>query len=112
MWHIPSKHRGRLAQGVREYARRTDAPTSCAASRQVPIDQHVAVGRVRAMMLVFEVSVEAADLLPLDDRKHGIEGVEVCDLDVGRIDVLGAAADKGDPLPRMIPLLRRADGHP
>jgi hypothetical protein len=45
------------------------------------------------MMLLFEVSVETANLLPLDDREDSIQGdVEVCYLDVGCVDVLGATA--------------------
>lgn len=50
-------------------------------------------------MLALEVAVEAANLLPLDDREDSIQGVEIRDLDVGGVDVLGAAADEGNALP-------------
>ena len=71
-----------------------DARVACAASPKVSDDQHVAVGRVGAVMLALEIAIEPADLLPLDDREDRIQGVEVRDLDVGGIDVLGAAPTK------------------
>ena len=54
-------------------------------------------------MLAIDVAVESADFLPLHDREDRIQGVEVRDLDIGRVDVLGArrlrrrCADVHDP---------------
>src|SRR5260221_14291570 len=63
-------------------------------------------------MLALEVAVEPADLLPLHNREDGIQGVEVRDLNVRRINVLGAAGGERNTPARVIPVLRRAGGHP
>src|SRR5690349_12123372 len=39
-------------------------------------------------MLAFEVDVEAAELLPLHDGEHGVQGVQVGHLDVSRVLVV------------------------
>lgn len=82
------------AQGARGCGRRNDARVACAVSREIPIDQHVAVGGVSAVMLMFEVSVEAADFLPLHDCQDSIQGIEIRNLNVGCINGLHAATDE------------------
>ena len=110
MSHIPSKHKESLPQGARGCVRRNDVRAACAASREIPVDQHVAVGGVSAVMFTLEIAIEPADLLPLHDREDGIQGIEIRDLNIGGIDILRAAAGEGNALPHMIPLLRRTGG--
>lgn len=74
----------------------SDAQGSDAASRLVPVEQHTAVGSVRAVMLVFQVAVEPAELLPFHNRQARVQRIQVRHLNVGRVYVLTAAPREGD----------------
>ena len=57
-------------------------------------------------MLALEVAVEPANLLPLDDRKRGVERIEVGDLNVRDVEVVLAAVGERNPLAHVIALFR------
>jgi hypothetical protein len=64
------------------------------------------------MVFVLEVVIEAAELFPLHDCQHGIQCVELGDLDVGGIEVVRPSASERDAaLVDMVALLRRARCH-
>src|ERR1017187_7948912 len=55
--------------------------------------------------------IDAAQLLPLDDRKCGIERVEISDLNVARILAVIVWLTERDPSAKMFPSLLRTRCH-
>ena len=55
---------------------RTDGSIAHIGLCQAPVDQHVAIGRVRAVMFPLEVAINAANLLPLDHDQSRVDGGE------------------------------------
>lgn len=76
MSHIPSTHRECPAPGLQECVRRSDDQVARAASRKVPVDQHVALGGVGAVMLEIEIEIAIESAYPpLHDREYDIKAL-------------------------------------
>jgi hypothetical protein len=75
----------------------------------VSIQQHVPVGGVCAVVFALKVPVKASKFFPFDDGHGRVQGVQVCHLDIGGINVLLRGARKGNPpLVDVLSLVRRA----
>src|SRR5215468_6582953 len=90
-----STRRGRRLRGRRVRPRRTGAPWLFVGSRLVLAEQGAGADGVHAVVLWFEVGVEAELLLPGDHGEGGGQGVEFGDLDVGAV-VVGLVVLEGD----------------
>lgn len=51
-------------------------------SRETKNGPMLAVRRVRTVVLPVQIAVEASQLFPFDDGQHGIERIQICDLNV------------------------------
>ena len=56
-------------------------------TRQVFVAQDIAADRIGAVMLEVEILEEARELLPLDHRQRRVQGIQVGNLDIGRVFV-------------------------
>ena len=60
----------------------------------VVIHDHVAGNHVCARMLIIRIFIEAPQFLPFYNGKHGAQRVELCDLNIRRVQIFVAVAQE------------------